>query len=82
MDAGVNKLSKNALKRELKRQRFEATRDAWKAKQKEKKLLAREKRLQTSDVISTETVKTVNSEPPIGSIIFDLSFEDLMSEKV
>lgn len=75
------KLSKNAQKRLIKKQKYEATREEWKQKRKEKKRLSRQRR---GAAISCETLerKSMDPQPESGEIIIDLAFDSLMSEKV
>lgn len=83
-----SELSKNAQKRLLKRMHFEATRSEWKAKKREKKrarkLAAASENIQEEerDAASALTEKSAVREPPKGTIIFDMGFNDLMTSTV
>ncbi len=80
-----SELSKNAKKRLLKRMHFEATRSEWKAKKREKKqarkLAAASENIQGEErgTASILSEKPATREPPKGTIIFDMGFNDLMT---
>lgn len=75
---GKKPLSKNAQKRLLKEQRFAETREQWKEKQKEKKRMKKSIKSEKP----AAAVDIVKPGPPSGSLIFDLAYENLMTDKV
>lgn len=87
------KLSKNAHKRMLRRERFLATRAEWRAKMKAKKKLRREETKRAKEALGANKLHSdcvVQERPmishpdaraPCGMVIIDLSFEALMSDK-
>lgn len=76
-------LSKNAQKRQLRQQRNAATRADWKAKVREKKKLRRANRkVEEVDQQVAKPKNPIVQDEPIGEVIIDLAFENLMSSKV
>lgn len=78
-------ISKNAMKRQLKNEKIEATRGEWKARMREKiklkKAAKRDTNLQPSNEKIIEKLPRVIQEEPSGEIIIDLSYESLMTKK-
>lgn len=83
-----SELSKNAQKRLLKQMHFEATRSEWRMKKRDKKRarkLAASGDLSKSGRESPTDEATLNKEakePPTGTIVFDMGFNDLMTATV
>lgn len=79
--AEIPKLSKNAQKRLLRKQRHEATREEWKAKRREKKRLSRQRKSKLASSACKADIPHIQ-QPVSGEVIIDLAFDSLMNEKV
>lgn len=78
-------LSKNALKRLKKKEERERTKVEWRAKKRAQRKASRLKKVLECKELGLpipKRVKITNSNPPSGSVIFDFSFDGMMTERV